>query len=426
VYREEPGTGYIAVYQTSYINDTVFIDRGVSTESRSHCYKVLVTNLCGRESLLAGTEAHCTVEARADVLPGRILLRWNPYRGWDEVSQYEIFRVRDYDMANASFIGVVDGSQTSFEEELDDCFNDVSYRVLAIGATPQERSWSDTTLVLGDNAQQAEATAMLRATVEDNRYTLVEWEPFEIPNVSVIYVEKSQNGGSFTTYGTLPKGEDKFQDLNTDVNRSSYAYRVSAQDSCGNTTSVSNVGKTILLEAGREGSEIKLDWTAYESWRFGVDRYRIERFNEAANQWEVLDFVQGTQQSYLDQSGPLEQSRYCYRVVALERGGNRLESLSNEVCLDFETSVYAASAFTPNGDGVNDEFRLKGFLVDQIEWKVFSRWGLLIYEGKSLDDFWDGTYQGAQVSEGTYVYIAKGTGKNGLPFLFRGSITLLR
>ncbi len=426
VYREEPGTGYIAVYQTSYINDTVFIDRGVSTESRSHCYKVTVTNLCGRESLLAGTEAHCTVEARADVLPGRILLRWNPYRGWDEVSQYEIFRVRDYDVANASFIGVVDGSQTSFEEELDDCFNDVSYRVLAIGTTPQERSWSDTTQVLGENAQQAEATAMLRATVEDNRYTLVEWEPFDIPNVSVIYVEKSENGGSFTTYATLPEGEEKFQDLNTDVNRSSYAYRVSAQDSCGNTTSVSDVGKTILLEAGREGSEIKLDWTAYESWRFGVDRYRIERFNEAANQWEVLDFVQGTQQSYLDQSGPLEQSRYCYRVVALERGGNRLESLSNEVCLDFETSVYAASAFTPNGDGVNDEFRLKGFLVDQIEWKVFSRWGLLIYEGKSLDDFWDGTYQGAQVSEGTYVYIAKGTGKNGLPFLFRGSITLLR
>ncbi|MCI4668479.1 MAG: PKD domain-containing protein [Bacteroidia bacterium] len=426
VYREIAGQGYVPVYNTQFINDTTFIDKGVDAEANSICYKVSVTNRCGNESLLAGTEAHCTVEAEALVLPNRIFLRWNPYRGWNEVTQYEIYRVEDYNPANVSFLGIVPGTQTEFEDDLDDCFNSVSYRVRAIGANPSQTSWSDTTMVLGEVTSQAEPTVMLRATVQDNRYAVLEWKEFEIPNVAIIYVEKSENGGTFTNYATLPSGKSKFEDLNTDVNESSYAYRVSAQDSCGSVTRLSNVGTTILLKAERVGGEVSLGWTAYESWRFGVDRYRIERFNEALNDWEVLDFVQGSQLGYLDQSGPLEQSKYCYRVVAIEQGGNEMLSYSNEVCLDYETAVYAASAFTPNGDGVNDVFKLEGFLVDNINWKVFSRWGLLIYEGNSLEDFWDGTYQGGQVAEGTYVYVAEGTGKNGLPFLIRGSVTLLR
>ncbi|MEO0900085.1 MAG: PKD domain-containing protein [Bacteroidota bacterium] len=426
IYREEPGQGFQPIYTTQYINDTTYIDQTANPEESSQCYKVTITNQCGNESLLAGTESHCTVEVEAIVLPSRIFINWNPYAGWDEVSQYEIYRVEDYNESNVSFLGIVPGTVTQYEDEFDDCFNDISYRIRAIGTTPREQSWSDTTMIVGEVTNAASATEVFRATVEDNQYALVEWKAFDLPNAAIIYVEKAENGGTFTNYATLPAGEEKFQDLNTNVQENSYTYRVSAQDSCGNVTSTSNVGTTIHTEARRAGGSVELEWNDYEDWGFGVDRYRIERFNENASRWEVLDFVQGTQTEYVDETGPLEQSSYCYRIYAMEQGGNGMESLSNEVCLDYETSIYAPSAFTPNGDGINDEFKLEGFLVETIDLKIFSRWGLLLFEGQSLDDAWDGTYQNANVAEGTYVFVAKGIGRNGLPYLVRGTVTLLR
>lgn len=93
--------------------------------------------------------------------------------------------------------------------------------------------------------------------------------------------------------------------------------------------------------------------------------------------------------------------------------------------------VYIPTAFSPNGDGVNDLFQL---FPDQsvagiTEFRVFDRWGGLVYEedGSSLGNRgWDGRRGDGQVcGSGVYVYAAKVRLLNGESRSFTGSVSLL-
>jgi gliding motility-associated-like protein len=96
---------------------------------------------------------------------------------------------------------------------------------------------------------------------------------------------------------------------------------------------------------------------------------------------------------------------------------------------------FIPEAFSPNGDGINDEFEIKGLTkYKTVEIEIFNRWGNVVYQsqnygkGQGKDGFWDGTAsQGVrtgsgQVSSGTYFYVLKLDGKekiNGTIYLDR-------
>ncbi|MEO8733256.1 MAG: T9SS type B sorting domain-containing protein [Flavobacteriales bacterium] len=68
--------------------------------------------------------------------------------------------------------------------------------------------------------------------------------------------------------------------------------------------------------------------------------------------------------------------------------------------------VYAPNAFTPNGDGINDQWRpiWSGNKVATIEWTIFDRWGQVIYSSTGLDSAWDGNAAGKPVPSGIYAW----------------------
>lgn len=68
-------------------------------------------------------------------------------------------------------------------------------------------------------------------------------------------------------------------------------------------------------------------------------------------------------------------------------------------------SVDVPSAFTPNGDGINDLIFPDGWgLKKIIYFKVFNRWGQLLFETNGMKLGWDGTYMGVPQNMETYVY----------------------
>ncbi|MEA3495774.1 MAG: PKD domain-containing protein [Bacteroidota bacterium] len=69
--------------------------------------------------------------------------------------------------------------------------------------------------------------------------------------------------------------------------------------------------------------------------------------------------------------------------------------------------IIIPNIFTPNGDGVNDIFKIKGlnFDCDIYKLKIFNRWGQKVFESKGENMDWDGTTKGILVSEGTYYYV---------------------
>ncbi|MEM9933044.1 MAG: PKD domain-containing protein [Bacteroidota bacterium] len=71
--------------------------------------------------------------------------------------------------------------------------------------------------------------------------------------------------------------------------------------------------------------------------------------------------------------------------------------------------IFTPSAFSPNGDGINDEFVVKAQGVEIVSLKVFNRWGNLIFEGLSGQATWDGSVDGSFVPEGVFIIRVEGT-----------------
>ncbi len=92
--------------------------------------------------------------------------------------------------------------------------------------------------------------------------------------------------------------------------------------------------------------------------------------------------------------------------------------------LDFV--AYFPNAFSPNGDGENDEFRLVIQSFEQTNFRVYDRWGREVYQTNQADIRWDGTRNGVPVGEGVYVYTFRGVTYLGEVIERNGSITLFR
>ncbi|MBS1650412.1 MAG: gliding motility-associated C-terminal domain-containing protein [Bacteroidetes bacterium] len=91
--------------------------------------------------------------------------------------------------------------------------------------------------------------------------------------------------------------------------------------------------------------------------------------------------------------------------------------------------VYIPNTFTPNGDGLNDMFTVKGsgVLTNGFSMNVFDRWGALIYSTSDITKGWDGTFKGINAQEGVYVYKIKVNSANGQGKKdYVGHVTLLR
>ncbi len=109
---------------------------------------------------------------------------------------------------------------------------------------------------------------------------------------------------------------------------------------------------------------------------------------------------------------------------------------SAEGCLDtFARSIYVRpfrgvfipTAFTPNGDGVNDYFVIVAPPLQFSRLRIYDRWGLLLWETQEMPPRWDGrTKDGELVPEGVYAFVWEGRLFSGQSLQRSGTITVLR
>ncbi len=88
-----------------------------------------------------------------------------------------------------------------------------------------------------------------------------------------------------------------------------------------------------------------------------------------------------------------------------------------------QSEIYIPNAFSPNGDGINEEFILSGDRCDPNDYfRIFNRWGEIVFETEHpFTEFWDGSNDGQEPKEDVYTYILK-SGKD----TRRGYLTLFR
>ena len=93
-----------------------------------------------------------------------------------------------------------------------------------------------------------------------------------------------------------------------------------------------------------------------------------------------------------------------------------------------ESKLEVPNAFTPNGDGVNDVFRVKESYqsIVSFEAMVFNRWGKKLYEWRTPDGGWDGKSGGSDVPDGAYYLVINAHGADGKKYHIKKVINLLR
>lgn len=106
-----------------------------------------------------------------------------------------------------------------------------------------------------------------------------------------------------------------------------------------------------------------------------------------------------------------------------------IDSVTLTVVIDGIYTIYAPNAFTPDNDGKNDLFMVKGEGFDpaNFQFYIFDRWGELMYSSNSINSGWDGTFKGQKAPNDVYVWkIVSVDSWTGKKFETYGHVTLIR
>lgn len=93
-----------------------------------------------------------------------------------------------------------------------------------------------------------------------------------------------------------------------------------------------------------------------------------------------------------------------------------------------ESMLKVPNAFSPNGDGINDVFRVQHKSLVRFNAAVFNRWGQELYRWNlsNIDEGWDGRANGKQIKDGVYFIIIEAEGADGVIYKHKGDINILR
>ncbi|MEI8101745.1 MAG: PKD domain-containing protein, partial [Bacteroidota bacterium] len=261
-----------------------------------------------------------------------------------------------------------------------------------------------------------------RSTVINNTTTLTEWKPVPYAKSYQVYRNGQLHAVVSDTF---------FKDyLSAEIDQS-HTYELQAKDSCDNLGGLkSNIGKTIFLKVTEVEPASKSDfptalltWSPYEDWTTNGGVKRHESFGtydiETSN-WQPLNNQKDTQFSDKDFVQP-KKFQKCY-IVKAQSSDLAYESQSNSFCLGYQATLFAPSAFTPNGDGLNDEFEIFNYGFDHFTLTIFNSWGQKIYEQEGSTAIWK---PAADMPQGVYVYTVKASREN-KEYTFSSTVTLLK
>lgn len=120
---------------------------------------------------------------------------------------------------------------------------------------------------------------------------------------------------------------------------------------------------------------------------------------------------------------------YTVCLVANNRGCR--DTVCRGISADVLTGAELPSAFSPNGDGHNDVFYVRGGAIETSSLRVYNRWGQLVFESENAPPNmakygWDGTYKGKEQEVEAYGWVLNVTFIDGTTAQRKGNVTLLR
>ncbi|HEX8327611.1 MAG TPA: gliding motility-associated C-terminal domain-containing protein [Hymenobacter sp.] len=214
----------------------------------------------------------------------------------------------------------------------------------------------------------------------------------------------------------------------TDLLAAPPCYSARLVDVCANASAESSAACPALLTAradAPDGTTASLSWTAFTGPDASIPAtYVLQRVDRSGN---PVSSVPVSGNAYTDLTPPANQQVLRYR---LQISGAGLPpgtfSYSNVATVTRRLLLAIPTAFTPNGDGLNDVLEVKGKYLDNYVFVVVDRNGQEVFRGTKRTDAWDGTIKGHAPVLGAYVWRFQQNNEDGTPFTATGAVTILK
>ena len=165
-----------------------------------------------------------------------------------------------------------------------------------------------------------------------------------------------------------------------------------------------------------------------------VVKFSAQTAYEVTYLWDFGDPASGAQ-NQSNQSNPnhryISPGQYTVSLTVTSEEGCT-ETLTKTDFIDFQaktgsgSGVFIPTAFTPNDDGINDVFLVRGESISKVTMYICNPWGELVFQSGTESEGWDGKMNGKKVQNGNYTYLANVEFDNGDTQQFTGHVTVLR
>jgi gliding motility-associated-like protein len=121
-----------------------------------------------------------------------------------------------------------------------------------------------------------------------------------------------------------------------------------------------------------------------------------------------------------------KKGSFTVKLTATNKGACTNTIPLGKLVLRYDVAVFIPNTFTPNSDGINDDFGVKITNLKNYRIQIFNRYGQQLYEAKDILKRWDGLFNGNPVPVGTYYYVITGITLNDDALKEGGYVTILR
>ncbi len=376
-------------------------------------YRLRVTDACGT---VTGFFSNILINHPISLTTAEkeLRLNWPTYPNTSEVLNYQIYR-------QSKLVQTLPANATSYVDAALACGRSYCYQIVVQLKNNRFSRSTDTCQTV--TATQAPEKGTVLATF--NPQNLVELQ-MQIPGSETwqeVVWQKNVNNNSFNNLARVK--QLTYLD-STDFNQNNRpCYQATYTDSCGLTSPVSNVTCPVILKGLFTASENKvlLNWSSYVGFTSSL-QYSVEVTDDATGQ-VLQNFNAGNALTFTDTNLNLNSQLLAYRIKVTSVSPNEI-SYSNKVVIAQNFSAFIPTAFSPNNDGLNDVFEVKGKFIQTVKLKIYNRWGQVIFESKNPDEGWNGKINGQDAPVGTYVYSFTAQDLNGNTIQRKGSVTLIK
>ena len=240
------------------------------------------------------------------------------------------------------------------------------------------------------------------------------------PNEIPLILYRQDAGGDYKDIGKSFKLQNETTKILVDSNTIN-CFKLRPADTCAAKVE-SNILCTAYIKATNDVDKNIVAITPY-LLPSAITKQIITKNNTVWKNPSRVEFI-------FEDPNPACGQQTCYRLQIDTKQGT---ILSNIACIGPPLAlcnqlgnVYIPDAFSPNEDGVNDVFELKGDIPRNYELTIFDKWGRAIFQSKSYTTSWNGSENGFASPTGSYFYHLIMKDKAGLSFEKRGVVLLIR